>query len=138
VKAERRISRRAFVILGASVAGAAGGVKLLTGGGESDESPAARHELTRRVRASFTDLEAAREVGRAYLRTHPRENDEDRLVRLLRSSRPAWRRPVRPDEIMRTARREVRRDYVAGRLVIADGWYLSRTEARLCALATFS
>jgi hypothetical protein len=133
VSARRRMSRRTFLTLcGVSVAaaGSVGAVKLIGGG--------PREELTSRVAAAFSDLEAARGVGQAYLEDHSGEGDEGELVRLLEASNTAWRRVSGPRQVRRLARAEARRDYSAGRLATVDGWYLSRTEARLCALATYA
>jgi hypothetical protein len=135
VRLHKRISRRAFLALcGASAAAvSAGAVKLIGGKG-----PPPREKLTSRVAAVFTDIESANAVGEAYLDTRPSEDDERRLVRLLRESNSAWPQLSRPADIRRLARAHARRDYAAGRLAVVDGWYLSQTEARLCALTTFA
>jgi hypothetical protein len=132
--AERHTTRRAFLAAFVVSAGAAsvGAVKLL-GGGETR-----REELTGRVAGAFEDLRAAKAVGAAYLRSHPGDADERRLVRELRRSNRAWSAVAAPADVRRLARAQARRDYAAGRLAIVDGWYLSRTEARLCALTTFA
>jgi hypothetical protein len=130
---QRRLSRRAFLALcGVSVA--AGGYKLI--GADQDTYDA--HAVTVRVTAAFNDLPSARAVGEAYLRGRPHERDERRLVGRLRRSNGAWTRVRRPEDARRLARAQMRRDYEGGRLAAVDGWYLSVTEARLCALATFA
>ena len=134
-----RMSRRAFLVLcGASVAtaGSVGTVELLAGKGHKKSAP--REQLTLRVAAVFTDRESANAVGEAYLRSHPRENDERRLVHLLSASNGVWRKLSRPNEIRRLGRAQARRDYALGRLTVVEGWYLSQTEARMCALTTFA
>jgi hypothetical protein len=138
--AQRSLSRRGFLILGGvSLAAAASGatVKLIRGGEDAEER-VAQEALTRRVVALFPDREAAMAVGAAYLNAHPGEADERQLVRRLSASHRAWPRLRRTAEIRRLARGQARRDYAVGRMVAVDGWYLSRTEARLCALTTFA
>jgi hypothetical protein len=39
-----------------------------------------------------------------------------------------------PEELMETLRRGQRRDFRDGDVVVLDGWYFARTEARLLAL----
>ena len=131
--AERRTTRRVF-LAAAGVAAASAATAKLLGGGEDR-----RHEeLTRRVAAAFGDLAAARAVGAAYLRSRPAEADERRLVRELRRASRRWPEVSLPADVRRLARAEARRDYAAGRLAVVDGWYLSQTEGRLCALTTFA
>ena len=135
MRAPAGMTRRRFVAGGALAAAAAFGVTRLV----DDEGgrPEARDELTRRVSAGFADRDAARAVGDRYLAAHPDE-DELSVVRALRASDPAWSRVRTPANVRRLARRLSRRDYAAGRIVAVDGWYLSETEARICALATFA
>jgi hypothetical protein len=60
-------------------------------------------------------------LGRAYLRRYPDEASQGRLAGLVPS-----------DPVLRA--RRVRADFAAGRVVSLDGWVLSRTECRYCAL----
>jgi hypothetical protein len=64
-------------------------------------------------------------LGRAYLRRYPEEASQSRLAGLV----PA-------DPVART--RQVRADFATGQVVILDGWVLSRTECRYCALHALS
>ena len=137
MRPQKRISRRAFLALcGASVAAASAGTLKLIGGKGHKKAPG--EELTLRVAAVFTDRKSANAVGEAYLHVHPGEDDERRLVRLLRASNSAWSRSFSPTAIRTLGREQARRDYAAGRLTVVDGWYLSQTEARMCALTTFA
>ena len=70
----------------------------------------------------FTRPDAARAIGAAYLRAYPQEA---RVVRSLRIAANG-----REDVATR-----VRADFAGGDVVMVEGWMLSRTEARLCALA---
>jgi hypothetical protein len=81
------------------------------------------------------DRDAARSVGKRYLATRPGERDERTLLRLLRPLGDP--EVLARDELGTRVRRAVRDDFTDGRVVLVDGWYLSETEARLCALTTF-
>ena len=64
-------------------------------------------------------------LGQAYLRRYPEEASQSRLAGLV----PA-------DPVART--RQVRADFAVGQVVTLDGWVLSRTECRYCALHALS
>jgi hypothetical protein len=72
----------------------------------------------------------AAEVGRRYLESNDGEADRELLADLLAANldRDAGEVP----EQMAAAARE---DFRCGRTVTVDGWLLSRTEARICAIA---
>ncbi|MEW5789882.1 MAG: hypothetical protein ACOY4L_07695 [Pseudomonadota bacterium] len=86
----------------------------------------------------FTHRESARAVGRAYLHAMPTEADADRLAELICMAAPADRATL-----ARASRRELRsllqarqrQDFAEGRTIEVQGWLLSQTEARLCAIA---
>lgn len=76
---------------------------------------------------------AAARVGRAYLRRHPEEARTAELRRHLREL------PLdAPRELGSRARTRIREDFACGQVVQVEGWLLSRTEVRLCALAALS
>ena len=62
-------------------------------------------------------------IGLAYLKAHPEEGDPQRIQELLGQLQIEALRPLS------------RRDYEQRRTFRADGWVLSQTEGRLCALA---
>ena len=88
----------------------------------------------------FTVTASAITLGRAYLRRYP---DEDSLESLV-SHLPLH---IRDDclaesdtelsSLQERIRLQVRNDFKTGNCVRIDGWVLSRTESRACALATF-
>lgn len=93
--------------------------------------------LATQLTRTLTQVESARAIGRHYLEVAPAEWDHRLLARLL------W--PADAAPLQELARMDVsalkqllvtqqRRDFAAGRTVSLDGWVLSRTEARLCAL----
>ncbi|HJQ20901.1 MAG TPA: hypothetical protein VJ867_11170 [Gemmatimonadaceae bacterium] len=79
------------------------------------------------------NAEVAR-IGTQYRATVRAEDDEPRLRELIH-------RAVAPVRVPGVARRSlddaVRLDFQRGDVVVADGWVLSRTEARQCALFSF-
>ena len=91
----------------------------------------------RALTACFHDPTSARAVGRAYLAAVPEEASVQALVgRLIgETSAVSAPLPLADREALRAAMRSrIRRDFAEGRVVTVDGWFLSQTEARLCAL----
>ncbi|MEM7373157.1 MAG: hypothetical protein AAF587_31325 [Bacteroidota bacterium] len=77
---------------------------------------------------SIWDRDTISGIGQAYLETHPSEDRQNRLVKLLYQDIPQDK--VDAGQIAEA----IKRDFQAGDLVEVDGWILSRTEARQCAL----
>ena len=78
-------------------------------------------------------------LGRHYLAAAAGEADTARLVTLVSRQLKELSEPVyrAPEAELRSALDEkVRTDFARGEVVMVDGWLLSVTEARLCALAT--
>jgi hypothetical protein len=127
---DRRDAVRALGLAGLSLALVPAGYALKTGG-SGGQSMAAW------LRSMIADLQSARRVGQAYLATTPEEADRDRLLAQLYPrlepgadrSAAAWRESYMA---------RCRQDFAEGRTVRIDGWVLSQTEARLCALATLA
>jgi hypothetical protein len=74
---------------------------------------------------------SARVIGAAYLARHPAERDRSRLLKELDLG-AAGCDGARIRALVADRRRE---DFASGRCVEVNGWILSRTEVRLCALA---
>ncbi len=85
--------------------------------------------LARSLRELIVHRESAAVLGRAYLDATPGEADAKQLGSLIVG--PPAVPPGR--EAARVAAR-IRADFDAGRVVTIDGWIVSTTEARLCAL----
>ncbi|HSA80812.1 MAG TPA: hypothetical protein VLE23_08300 [Geminicoccaceae bacterium] len=84
---------------------------------------------------------SAAAVGRAYLTRHPDEADRDRLAAQLAAGlRSRGCDPARSDtaRLRASLARQLRADFGHSRVVRVDGWVLSLTEARLCALAALT
>lgn len=80
-------------------------------------------------------------LGAAYLRDHPDETDPDVLVPAILNSSPQETGPPigrQKPQSPRDLDARIRSDFAHGRTVHVEGWVLSRTEARLCALSVLS
>lgn len=76
-------------------------------------------------------------LGEAYLRAHPEERDVDVLLQGLAQAgvRESGGDGPAGGRLRRALASAARADFVAGDTVDVDGWLLSRTEARACAVA---
>ena len=84
--------------------------------------------------AVLPNLASARAIGEAYLDAgHADEKSAERLVWLIFGGHPSV--VITGTEIRAFIGERLRRDFAAGAVVRLDGWMLSVTEARLCALA---
>lgn len=79
--------------------------------------------------------DGARNIGARYLSLVPAEGDERHLVNLLAKGAPGL---MARDEARALLQNAVREDFDQGRTVELNGWVISRTEARLCALASLA
>ena len=112
--------REAFLTLGAMCLSTVAGRPAHAGG-----TPGAAEDL--RLRMALRDPESARTVARhlppdAFIGREPEESAELIIAEM----------GTAPDGPAVAAR--IRADFGAGRIVLCDGWTLSLTEARLCAL----
>jgi hypothetical protein len=78
---------------------------------------------------------AARRLGRLYLARHPEEADGAALARDLFGSAGV---PGDDRRAAQTWEKSCQADFRAARLVALEGWWLARSEARLCALLYLS
>jgi len=128
-----RVSRRTVLAgLAAGIVGTAFGLRLYWHGGD-----AARE--ARRLAGMLRHPDSAARLGRLYLDEKPREADTALLVTLIGAARGPALPPDSPttDEALRADLEErIRNDFVYGNTAAVDGWLLSLTEARLCALVS--
>ena len=84
---------------------------------------------TRALRSLILSRDSAVRLGRAYLVATPNEASASRLTSLIlgESAMRTGREAAR-------VRSRIQGDFDAGRVVTVDGWIVSPTEARLCAL----
>jgi len=117
------LDRRRFLALAASMAATVAASACEAAG---DARPLGQPDL---VAALGPDV--VRRLGRRYRESVPGESDPTRLAAAIRASRP-WtaRLGLRPFAMAD----QIRDDFAANRTVVVDGWLLSVTEARQCAL----
>lgn len=80
---------------------------------------------------------AAREIGSRYLQECPDQRNPETLVTRILDSDPDLPRRVealRVSDLRARFRRRFAADFATGNTVQIEGWVLSRTESRLCAL----
>ena len=127
-----RVSRRTVLTaLVAGIVGAAIGLRLYWPGGGAREA--------RRLADMLRHPDSAARLGRLYLNEKPREADTTLLVTLIGAARGPALPPASPtsEETLRADLEErIRNDFIYGNMVAVDGWLLSLTEARLCALVS--
>lgn len=118
-----QLDRRQFLTLAAAMAAS---VAAPACGGDGDIGALGQPDLV-----AVLGPDVVRRLGRSYREHVPREGDASRLAAALRASRP-WtaRIGLRAFPIAD----QVRADFDANRTVVVDGWLLSVTEARQCAL----
>jgi len=94
------------------------------------EAIPARARVTR-LTGLLADAASARQVGQAYLQQAPGEADRERLTAELIAR-------FNDDPSREALTACCRADLADGRTVTVNGWVLSQTEVRLCALAALA
>ena len=128
------MKRREFISIAA--AGAAG-MAVPSVGREAGQS---RFAFARPRLLHFFGADVVRDLGLLYLETVPAENDAAVLTKTLAASgspeSAGWNVFSNVGAEWSAADLDVlvQRDFAAGRTVILNGWVLSLTEARQCAL----
>jgi hypothetical protein len=119
------VDRRRFLQL--SALGVIAGVTESACGPGSDRDSAA---VDRPQLLSMLGADRVRQLGAHYRAATPRENSADAL-RAAISSGHGFRIPMFGHASLDD---KIRNDFADGRTVLVDGWVLSLTEARQCAL----
>jgi hypothetical protein len=87
----------------------------------------------------FCDEATVRKIGQDYRNSFPAENSKDQLTSLILKEIkvPA---SAKTENVVNegTLKIQGEKDFKDGQLVVLKGWVLSRTEARQCALLTFT
>jgi hypothetical protein len=81
---------------------------------------------------------SARAIGRAYLARFPQEGEPIALTRLILEGMAfsdSEKLTLGERELRGRVAAQLRADFAEGRITEIDGWLMSRTEGRLCALA---
>jgi hypothetical protein len=83
--------------------------------------------------AEIWDMDTMNTIGLNYMLKVPKENRERILVKRLmgKSDREAT-------NLATTLEQQIHKDFISGNTVMVDGWILSVTEARQCALFSLS
>ena len=102
----------------------------------SDNSPATNPLVRPAVLVNFCDAKTIREIGDCYRKQVPGEAEETKLRELLLTDEKGKEKPGKADNeaISDLLNKKVSREFQEGKIVIEDGWKLSETEARQCAL----
>lgn len=91
------------------------------------------------VLARFCDEDTIREIGKRYRSQVPEENKKQKLVELLLTNDAGKTiRPLSDSVISDWIEQKIQQEFKTQRTVIVAGWILSQTEARQCALLSFS
>lgn len=132
----RPFSRRNFMRLLVAT-GLGNGFSSYTSGAIADSPEGALSPLSNRLNGLLAAKESARVVGRRYLQLFPHEADTHRLTQLICRSERRYERLARVDTsaLHDILARQQRLDFRNRRIVTIDGWTLSETEARLCAIS---
>lgn len=84
---------------------------------------------------SLASQQGVCQIGAAHLRAHPPLASEDRLLQeLLDSATPC--RDFDVDSVAEALDDAITLDFEYGRIALVDGWCLSLTELRFCALCS--
>lgn len=78
----------------------------------------------------FADKKTIIEAGLAYRKMFEKENSQSALGEALSANNPT----MDSDALRSALAKQVKQDFVAGQIITVDGWILSVTEARQCAL----
>jgi hypothetical protein len=127
------MQRRQFLQL----TGMGGTVILVTGMSCSRRHPVSYDILGKPEElAQICDLKTLKEIGMAYRGQTASETDADKLATLLLTDSSG--NPVSSESdhsfIQNLMRKKIEHDFETGNIVILEGWILSITEARQCAL----
>ncbi len=85
----------------------------------------------------FMDKQSIMQTGKVYLAMVPAENNPGKLEELL-IEKTAINSATPAEEVHAHFSDKAQEDFKANRTVVVDGWVLSATEARQCALFSLS
>lgn len=125
-----RLTRRAFVRIVVGVAALGGAAAVIP------RVLDARREKSRSALNRILDrLDGAGEIGRAYLEQHPAERDEELLTQAIFAGLDGSYDSMSEKQLGDYLVARSGRDFEEGESVRVRDWILSKTEARLYALA---
>ncbi len=80
--------------------------------------------------------ETISKLGSDYIKNHPSENTKQILKNFLLDGKNG--RKLDSSSILNELNRKIKLDFETNNIIVLDGWILSKTEARLCALFSLS
>ena len=87
----------------------------------------------------FSSLESAKFIGKAYLKTASQSFDRHQfLAELCTHCQNTGDSAQNTEQVRSWLRSRQQQDFAEGRIVELDGWMLSETEVKRCALAALS
>jgi len=94
--------------------------------------------LSARLSRFFTNTSSACAIGRRYLALKPQEADPRLLAALVSRTPENYLALVNADSrrVRELLLAQQKRDFECGQIVKINGWILSETEVRLCAIVT--
>ena len=93
------------------------------------DTPSDRSLATPLLLSTIWDAQTISAMGERYLRQYPQENTEQKLVELLTEDVSR-----KQSDFLESISSRIKEDYKPGKTVTLDGWILSVTECRQCAL----
>ena len=87
------------------------------------------------VLAHFCDEKAIRDIGAQYRKQFPSENNKEKLTELLLTIKPG--KKVSPGDrpaIAKLLKNKIQDEFLQNNVIVVNGWVISSTEARQCAL----
>jgi hypothetical protein len=91
------------------------------------------------ILSDFLNEEFLRAIGNNYLVVRPDENSKEKLLSEITSGLPKTQNNTNdPDEQAIKIEKKVEMDFKSERMVLINGWVISETEARQCALLFLS
>ena len=123
-----RPTRREFLV-GLFVAVVVGNVSKLL-------APRTTEETAEALLSTLPNRASARAIGRVFLEERSEEGSRDLLIRKILGDDRSGSALADPGALRVYLRDRIRRDFARSETIELDGWVLSLTEVRLCALAT--
>jgi hypothetical protein len=132
------LHRRQFLLLALGVAGSVAASSKLSGAAEGWLS---QGSLRAKLTALFIHQESAQAIGHAYLQSNPREANirtlENQIAQGIAGGYTLLATTSKP-EVSKLLTDRIRQDFATDQVVKVQGWILSITEARLCALTALA
>jgi hypothetical protein len=80
---------------------------------------------------SFCTIKEVIDIGMAYIKMNPAENTNPVLTNLILAGKET---PKKNDAVAEMIENKIKDDFTSKNILIINGWIISRTEARQCAL----